>query len=160
MASSPWRRPFSKRTFFPRTDGNQAVTATDWAQAGRFAARLDTAATGAEFQRADCAPRATFGDGQIKVTDWVQAGRYVAGLDPLGAIGGPTNEVAAIPSGSSGSRQLRLANTNVLQGQTTKISVVLEAQGDENALGLTLAFNPIAFGFGGVTLGVVRQEPA
>ena len=138
---------------FPRPNGNQAVTSTDWAQAGRFAARLDAAAAGAEFQRADSAPRATLGDGQMKVTDWVQAGRYLAGLDPLVAIGGPTNETVTGTVSSPGSRQLSLANTNVLQEQSAMVSVFLEAQGDENALGFTLTFNPTAFVFADVTLG-------
>ncbi|MCX8091560.1 MAG: immunoglobulin domain-containing protein, partial [Verrucomicrobiae bacterium] len=137
----------------PRPGGNQAITATDWSQAGRFAARLDVAGAGGEFQRADCAPRATLGDGQLKVTDWVQTGRYLAGLDPLAAVGGPTVETF-LPAGSTpGPRQLRLSNTNAQHGQTVTLSVTLDAQGDENALGFTVAFNPEAFVLAGLTSG-------
>jgi hypothetical protein len=138
---------------FPRPSGNQTVAATDWAQAGRFAARLDTAAPGAEFQRADTAPRATLGDGQIKVTDWVQTGRYLAGLDPLAAVGGPTNETIIGSANSPVSRQLRAVGTNVVQQQNATVSIRLEAQGDENAVGFTLNFNPTAFALADVSLG-------
>lgn len=138
---------------FPRPNGNQAVTSTDWAQAGRFAARLDTPAAGMEFQRADTAPQATWGDGQMKVTDWVQSGRYLAGLDPLVAIGGPTNENPIGTFSSPGSRELSVLSTNVFHEQSARVPVVLAAQGDENALGFTVNFNPSAFAFSGVSLG-------
>lgn len=138
---------------FPRPNGNQAITSTDWAQAGRFAARLDTPAAGTEFQRADTAPRSTWGDGQMKVTDWVQSGRYLAGLDPLVGIGGPTNETLIGAGSSPGNRELRLSSTNLFHEQSAKMSVTLDAQGDENALGFTFSFDPTAFVFAGVTLG-------
>ena len=64
------------------------MKAADWTQVGRFVVGLDVPAPGNEFQRADCAPRNSFGDGQIKASDWVQAGRYVVGLDPITPAGG------------------------------------------------------------------------
>ena len=136
----------------PRTNGNQIVSTTDWLQAGRFVARLDTTAAN-EFQRADSAPRATLGDGQLKVTDWVQAGRYLAGLDPLAALGGPLSETIPTLAGASASRQLRVVNANVPQAQVVNVAVNLEAQGDENAVGFTFAFDSSAFAFVGVTAG-------
>src|SRR5207247_7134255 len=105
------------------TNGNQNVSTTDWLQVGRFVTRLDTHATTNEFQRADCAPRATLGDGQMKVTDWVQAGRYVGGLDPLVAIGGPVSETSPTLAAPSAIRQLKVLNTTVTQGQTTSVLV-------------------------------------
>ncbi len=137
---------------FPRTNGNQSITTADWAQMGRFIARLDTA-TGTEFQRADCAPKETSGDGQLKVTDWVQAGRYLAGNDLLSAVGGPTNEIAPIVNIYAGSRQLRLLNTNVIHGQSVIEPVILEAQGNETAVGFTLTYDPAALTFENATLG-------
>src|SRR5262249_41679477 len=56
----------------PRPVGDRVLTATDWVQVGRFAARLDLPAAGDEFQRADCAPRFSRGDGRITIRDWVQ----------------------------------------------------------------------------------------
>ena len=64
----------------------------DWVQCGRFIAGLDTVNLGSEFQRADCAPYATAGDGQMFVNDWVQSGRYVAGLDGQQTQDGPVSE--------------------------------------------------------------------
>ena len=43
-----------------------------------------------EFQRADCSPRGTKGDGVLAVDDFTQAGRYAAGLDQSQRAGGPT----------------------------------------------------------------------
>jgi hypothetical protein len=137
----------------PRPSGNQAITATDWSQAGRFAARLDVAAAGGEFQRADCAPRAALGDGQMKVTDWVQTGRYLAGLDPLAALGGPSVETFVPATPSPVARRLRVSSTNALHGQSATLAVTLEAQGDENAVGFTLVFDPEAFVFVGLRAG-------
>ena len=93
------------------------------------------------------------GDGQLKVTDWVQAGRYLQGLEAPLATGGPTNEIAPVPPGPSASRKLRLVNTNVLQGAIVTLAVILDAQGNENAFGGTLDFNPTAMSFGGLTSG-------
>lgn len=75
----------------PRPTGNNngQVTIADWTQLGRFASGLDVVADGGEFQRADCAPKTSFGDGKITLTDWVQAGRFATGLDPVVAAGGP-----------------------------------------------------------------------
>lgn len=120
---------------------------------GRFVARLDSVATTNEFQRADCSPRAGFGDGQLKVTDWVQAGRYLAGFDALSVVGGPFSEISPTVPGSSGSRRLLVVNANVGQTQTATVAVNLESQGNENALGFTMAFDPAAFVFSSVQLG-------
>src|SRR5262249_55726204 len=76
----------------PRPNGDEALTTTDWVLLGRYVARLDYPTNASEFQRADCAPRASLGDGNILVNDWVQAGRYAAGLDPMTVAGGPTAE--------------------------------------------------------------------
>lgn len=131
----------------PRTNGNQSVSVTDWQQVGRFVARLDAITFSNEFRRADNAPRASLGDGQLKVTDWVQAGRYLAGAEPLVAIGGPAVETNATVAGTSINRRLVVMNTNVASGQIGTVLVNLEAQGDENAVGFTLAYNPAALTF-------------
>jgi hypothetical protein len=134
--------------------------------AGRYAARLDYPTNAAEFQRADCAPRATLGDGAITVIDWVQVGLYAAHLDPLTAAGGPTNEVhlggnvsekdstPRMPHGDSPlSRLLEVADTMVIQGLTGTASVRLESQGDENAVGFSLSFDPAAMNYVSASLG-------
>jgi hypothetical protein len=50
-----------------------------------------------EFQRADVAPRGSFGDGQINAGDITQERRYVAGLDAPSSANGP-GEMLASPS--------------------------------------------------------------
>jgi hypothetical protein len=134
---------------YPRPNGDESLTISDWMLVGRYAARLDYPTNGSEFQRADCAPRTTLGDGVITVTDWVQAGRYFAGLDPVTIAGGPTNEVsgpAVLPLASrkSGStaRELVVTSAMSLSGQPCIEAVDLVAQGDENALGFSLNFDP------------------
>jgi hypothetical protein len=110
---------------------------------------LDYPTNGLEFQRADCAPRTTFGDGIITVTDWVQAGRYFAGLDPAAIAGGPTTEVTGptflpLASRKSGgaARELVVTSAMSFSGQPCVADLYLIAHGDENALGFSLDFDP------------------
>ena len=60
--------------------GNVGVT--DWVEIGRIVAGVEPTPTGLAFQRIDCAPRATLGDGVINLADWVQAGRYAVRFGP------------------------------------------------------------------------------
>ncbi len=138
---------------FPRPNGDKSATLSDWLLMGRYAARLDYPTNAPEFQRADCAPRATLGDGAIKVTDWVQVGRYASGLEPLTPVGGPTNEIAGPGAGPSASRLVTVGGTMLIQGRTGTVGVTLAAQGNENALGFSLAFDPTLVSFAGASLG-------
>jgi Concanavalin A-like lectin/glucanases superfamily/Immunoglobulin domain len=137
----------------PRPGGNRSLALTDWILMGRYAARLDYPTNTSEFQRADCAPRSTLGDGHIAVTDWVQAGRFADALDPLSPAGGPTNEVSSAGAGPSLARWLEVADATLTQGQPGIISVTLNSQGNENALGFTLVFDPALLSFESVDLG-------
>jgi hypothetical protein len=140
---------------YPRPAGNRILDISDWVQVGRFVAGLDQAASAEEFQRIDCAPRATRGDGQLKVTDWVQAGRYAVGLDPVTAVGGPKALVVQASAPAVGrsrvspmsTRTLKAMNGSAVQGLTVTVPVVLEAQGDENAVGFSLSFDTNAFSY-------------
>jgi hypothetical protein len=127
---------------------------------GRFAAGLETPpAPGSEFMRADCAPRASCGDGSISIADWVQTGRYAVGLDPLAAAAGPTAPGvgvgaarAAQMSSTHGAPVLRapskvkravdLGKTSIPRGGAGVVPVTLLALGDEDALGFTVTFDP------------------
>jgi hypothetical protein len=149
----------------PRPDGNRAVTVIDWVQVGRFVARLDTPANGSEFQRADCAPRDTSGDGQLRATDWVQAGRYAAGLDSIRPIGGPnvetitngfapTTKGATASSSASDEREVSIYPPAVIVPNVPiSFSIRLQAQGDENALTFSLIFDPAVIRFSSIALG-------
>jgi len=141
----------------PRPNGDRSVGIIDWVQMGRFVARLDPISSPNEFQRADCAPRATRGNGKLAASDWVQAGRYAVGLDPLTVLGGPTEEDAGEQGGfaaaSASGRQLCLANTTIAQGQTNTVPVTLECQGNENAATFSVTFDPAKLSFAGATPG-------
>jgi hypothetical protein len=139
----------------PRPSGNRVLNVFDWTQVGRFVAGLDTLMPG-EFERADCAPRLTLGDGQLNVADWVQAGRYAIGLDRNAVAGGPTEPlppVAVVASAGSASRLIRVADGNVFANQTLILPVTLQAEGNENALGFTLRFDPSKLSFVGASKG-------
>jgi hypothetical protein len=142
----------------PRHSGDGVLSITDWVQVGRFVAGLDTM-TPDEFQRTDCAPRATFGDGLLTVADWVQAGRYAVGLDPATPAGGPTGAsgspmALSVPSlASLQNRTLAVLNANTQAGQTCDIPVQMDSLGNENGVGFSLVFDPAALTFTGATLG-------
>ena len=142
----------------PRPNGsnNGTLTIADWVQVGRFASGLDIPSCD-EFQRADVAPRDTKGGGTITVADWVQAGRFASGLDPVVPTGGPGCPQAA-PQGSnqakveravtdSLTRLVRIGSTSIQQGETATVTITLDAQGNENALGLSLNFVPTQLSF-------------
>jgi hypothetical protein len=138
----------------PRPDGNGSLGVNDWTLMGRYAARLDYPTNGSEFARADCAPRSSGGDGAIRVTDWVQVGRYAFGYDTLIASGGPSAEVPnSAGAGPSAMRLLTVGQTTLTPAQPTTANVMLSAQGGENALGFSLAFNPALASFTSATLG-------
>jgi hypothetical protein len=142
----------------PLPNGDGRVTIADWVQVGRFVAGLDTITNAGEYQRADCAPRSTLGNGAITITDWVQAGRYAAGLDPLTPAGGPTQDQgggfgAMKASPGSTSRTVAVGNSTVQSGQICQVPVILNSQGNENALGFSLKFNQAILTFSGATLG-------
>jgi hypothetical protein len=143
---------------FPRPGGDRKVNLSDWVLIGRYVAQLDSPTNDNEFQRADCAPRSTKGNGELTVSDWVQAGRYAAALDPLTVLGGPSSP-GPIPPPPGGhpldlsQRDLKVTDNQLLPGQSVSISVLLNSQGDENALGFTLAFNPGALSLISATLG-------
>ena len=138
----------------PRSNGDQRVGITDWVQVGRFVAGLDTVGSPSEFQRVDCAPRNSLGNGKLTVSDWVQAGRYFIGLDPLTPVGGPTTPIgnAIVHPRVPTSRTIAL-QTGTTNGITNVVSVQLNAQGDESAVGFSLSFDQTQLRFIGASVG-------
>ena len=149
----------------PEPNGDNAVTISDWVKVGRLVAGLDAVLNSSEFQRVDCAPRMvgtnlTLGDGRLTVADWTQAGRYAAGLDALTPAGGPTQPVIGPlikPLGftpKTVGRNLTVSSLTAWQGALIEVPVLLSgAQGDENALGFSLTFDPARLAYLGATLG-------
>ncbi len=141
----------------PRPGGNGSTTIIDWVQIGRFVAGLDEADLGNEFQKTDCAPRATGGNGQLSVADWVQAGRYAAGLDPATGTSGPFLPIILRPLVPGGdvfdafnwkvwTTQRELASTALRiptrTNRTISLAIELEAKGGENGFSFSLNFDP------------------
>jgi hypothetical protein len=151
----------------PEPNGDNSSTVADWVKVGRLVAGLDPVLNSSEFQRADCAPRMvgtnlTLGDGRLTVADWTQAGRYAAGLDdPRTPAGGPTqpvqNAVAARPLAQAADdlgRSLTVASATAWQSAQIEVPVLLNgAQGNENALGFSLVFDPSRLAYLGTTSG-------
>jgi hypothetical protein len=151
----------------PQGSNNGTITITDWTQLGRFSSGLDTTNDGAEFQRADCAPRSILGDGRITLTDWVQAGRYAAALDPVTAAGGPTSPAtnAAQPSNGQANDQSLLSPNRsrrvyAVAQAGDSIAIACAAQGDENAFGFSFSFDHRQWQFVSATNGVDAREAA
>ncbi|MDX2034706.1 MAG: LamG-like jellyroll fold domain-containing protein [Blastocatellia bacterium] len=132
---------------WPRPGGDGIVNASDWRQIARYASKLDAPPTGAEFQRADCAPRAARGDQRIALTDIVQAQRYAAGFDPLVEAGGPVAPASIAeggplaPAAQPGPR-VTLAPATLQRGAIGAVNVQIEGTGAESAVAFTLNFNP------------------
>ncbi|HEY5909290.1 MAG TPA: immunoglobulin domain-containing protein [Verrucomicrobiae bacterium] len=145
----------------PAPNGNNSVSVADWVKVGRLVAGLDTPLNTSEFVRADCAPRMTgadlvLGDGRLTVADWTQSGRYAAALDPLTEAGGPTSPSPAPPPPARkdlSDRSLTLAQSRGWSGFEVELPVLLESQGDENALGFSITFNPAQLSCLGAILG-------
>ena len=142
----------------PATNGDGAVTAADWVEVGRLVAGLDAIATNSnQFQRADCAPRSTLGDGMLTVSDWVQAGRYSIGLDPLTPAGGPTGPFAPVfqplAQANDSGRTITAVGATVQAGQVCHIPIQLTSQGNENAAGFSMNFDPAVLTFLGADPG-------
>jgi len=139
---------------YPRPSGDKSLALIDWLQIGRYAARLDYPTNATEFQRADCAPRSSLGNGSITVADWVQSGRYVFGWDLPTAVGGPQSAQTFTGPGTSPSRLLSLPGAALLPGHSTNLSILLAAQGNENAVGFSLRFEPSLTRFVSAGLGL------
>lgn len=150
-----------------RPIGSGSLTVADWVQVGRFVAGLDTRPLlmPGEFQRADCAPRSMFGDGYLSVMDWTQAGRYVAGIDGNAVAAGPTNAFPTEQSYSSplwrmrgydrmvGARCVSIPDAAIPRGETNFVDIILESQGNENAVGFTLRYDSAVLGYAGAVPG-------
>ena len=126
-------------------------------------AGLDAVTNDNAFLGADCAPLGNRGNGHLTVTDWVQAGRYAVGPDPVTVVGGPTalkliaarSLGAKDPATEDGDpvRTLNVGTFSGQSGQNISVSVLLEALGEENALGFSFAFHPALLGFTGAEAG-------
>jgi choice-of-anchor B domain-containing protein len=163
----------------PRPNGNRILGISDWVQVGRFAVGLDTPSTqDGEFQRADCAPQTTGGDGRIGLTDWVQAGRYSAAIDGPQPASGPSGPVDSLELAVSVDPQANrfprtrlpdlarrvLLSPIAVEPAEIQYAVKINGRGDENAIAFTIEFNPAELQFigsaldNGATMHVNKNE--
>jgi hypothetical protein len=100
-----------------------------------------------EFQRLDCAPVATCGDGQIDMADVVAIKQMVKDGVALTPACGPTNLVETAPSAvpllkTSSLRNLLLsAPEEVCRGDSFWASIEVTSQGDEHGMSLSVSFD-------------------
>lgn len=143
----------------PRPLGNGSVSIADATQVGRFAAGLDSANNGREFQAADSAPMASGGDGVISIADWVQSLRDAAALDgPARALAGPTQPSlggASLSRSASTltSRKVTLETNGLIAGRTATIRLVMNASGEEAGLSCSVQFDPNTLAYAGSRVG-------
>jgi hypothetical protein len=145
---------------YPRFGGDHQVNLQDWVEMGRMVAGLDVPTNSDEMLRADCAPRGA-PDGELTVADWVQAGRYALGLDPLTLVPTPNLEVQAAtpqlkarPLGLTASAGiLAVGSVSGQRGQPVSVPVQFIGGTNENAIGLTVNYNPALLKLTGVTRG-------
>ncbi|OQC62749.1 MAG: Immunoglobulin I-set domain protein [Verrucomicrobia bacterium ADurb.Bin006] len=149
----------------PSPLGDGAVTIQDWVVSGRLVAALDEPVNSSQFQRADCAP-APCGDGRLSVADWTQTGLYAAALvEPIPTGCGPTEPsglirpVGLAQQGPDGpSRHFWLKAIPSLGGLSVEVRVMVSAQGDENAAGLSVVFDATALRFAGAAPGLAAAD--
>ena len=151
----------------PSPLGDATITMQDWVKSGLFVAGLESPVNSFQFQRADCAP-APCGDARMTVADWTQAGRYAAALDdPIQACG-PENGLLLLAGGRSsgaglagdGTRMVRVLDAVGTRGEPVEVVVELESAGNENAVGMSLGFDPTALRFVDARAGSAANDAA
>ncbi len=147
----------------PLPGGDRQLDISDWVQVGRYVAGLDDIAPGSIFQRADCAPLSTAGNGVLSVSDWVQAGRFAVGLDAAVSAGGPTGTLPG-PDRKQPVRQsppdrvVSFGSAALVEGLAQEIPVTITASGDENAVAFSVSYDPAVLRFVGAVKGAASKN--
>ena len=137
------------------TGTNGRVTQADWVLVGRFYAQLSEPTNECQRSLADCGRKVTggvtnwCGDGNMGLADWVQAGRYAAVLDdwiPMADCPPPSFAPAGLRPAAdfqpaAALRTMIVTNVAIEQGQTGCVRILLDAFGDENAMGFSIAYD-------------------
>lgn len=128
----------------PRQNGDAVVLTGDVVQMRRFATGLDTPSISPnEFQRADAAPRATFGDGFVTAGDVTQVRRYATGLDPLTPAAGPTQPATSateVFASSASGTEIHIGEASD-EGSVLTVPIEITPAGYEAAILVTLDYD-------------------
>jgi hypothetical protein len=123
--------------------GDSEIRFLDWQILLHLVVGLRTPISDCELAVADCAPRATRGDGLITTADVVQDFLWAGGLThPVPPAGGPTNVVPTTPLPGQGARSVQFSEGQFIRGAVSEVMVKMNSAGDEFAIGFTLDFNP------------------
>ncbi|MFT3743159.1 MAG: choice-of-anchor Q domain-containing protein [Pyrinomonadaceae bacterium] len=102
-----------------------------------------------EFQRADCAPLATRGDGVLNTADVVQARRFAVGFDPIVSIGGPSSQSLteavfgrAEDNGFLAATQFQITSQTAARGERVSLPVEMITNSKVGAVSFTVEFDP------------------
>jgi hypothetical protein len=118
--------------------------------------------SGEAFQRADCAPKSTHGDGALDITDARQIILFAASGELIQA-GGPTTPQSVIALGSSpvaphaAGRHSR-SRLQLVQGDGHTLTAMIDARGDESAISFSAQFDPKLVRFVGAAAGSDASE--
>lgn len=135
----------------PQPAGNGLVTWDDYLMIGQFAAAPETVPPGSQFQRVDCAPRGSGGNGYITVADAVQARRYAEGIDPLISAAGPTAPPGSLAAQAGRTQickpldvgfELTVGDQAFTRGATNWTVVMLNNAETVEALSFTMKHDP------------------
>ena len=133
----------------PQPNGDGVVDGQDTALARQFIVGvLDLPTDPWAFQRLDCAPIETCGDGLVDMADVVAIKNYEKGKEETKSACGPTNltermHIAAPLTRDSSSRNLSIgAPEEVRRGDSFWVTVDLNGQGNEHGLSVSLSFDP------------------
>ena len=152
----------------PRPNGDNIVDVTDAVLIANFVVGVETP-SGAEFARADTAPRTNAagdlvgGNGQLAAADWVQSLRYAAGLDAVLRVLGPSAPPTFLGAERS-ARQQRKAkkaikpresrdgfdsrkatvsiDPSITSDGDVKLTINMVSTGHANAVGFSVSFDP------------------
>ncbi len=146
-----------------RFTGDGVYRANDAVQIERFLIFADSFNTTTnEFQRADCAPYSTRGDGSITIADVQLAEQYLISAVAQQTAGGLTQAVpppaaeeqsslSLIGNGKSASkvqkaallpRVVKAGDVSTSAGATITVPILVDAEGDETGYSFTLDYDP------------------
>ncbi len=112
-----------------------------------------------EFQRADCAPYSTRGDGRLDITDVNLAEQYLISAVAQQTAGGPTQPIPPPAAQEQNSPTLgkvtskaqkaallpkvvKAGDVSTSIGQTIVVPILIDAEGDETGYSFTLDYDP------------------